>query len=108
MGSSKNTKILTEVLNLEGVRVISSEKYLGIGRLLQVESTEKVKKCPRCGKASRRVHQNHRYVVKDLPWGKEAIFLEINRRQFKCDRCEKPFSEELDFLKKGKADEVGK
>jgi transposase len=100
MGSSKNTKILTEVLNLEGVRVISSEKYLGIGRLLQVESTEKVKKCPRCGKASRRVHQNHRYVVKDLPWGEETIFLEINRRQFKCERCKKPFSEELDFIRR--------
>ena len=28
------------------------------------------------------------------------MFLEINRRQFKCGQCKKPFSEDLDFVKK--------
>lgn len=28
------------------------------------------------------------------------MYLEVNRRQFKCDSCEKPFSEDLDFLRK--------
>lgn len=99
MTSQKNIKLLTELLNLEGVVVVSHSKYQGIGRLLRVESTQKVKKCPRCGQRSDRIHQNRRYVVKDLPWGEEEIFLEINRRQFKCGQCQKPFSEELDCIK---------
>jgi transposase len=39
-------------------------------------------------------------LVKDLPWGENFVFLEINRRQFKCEKCGKPFSEELEFVRK--------
>jgi transposase-like protein len=28
------------------------------------------------------------------------VFLKVNRRQFKCESCEKVFSEELGFVKK--------
>lgn len=28
------------------------------------------------------------------------MYLQVNRRQFKCDNCQKPFSEELDFVAK--------
>ena len=59
-------------------------------------SSEKI--CPRCGTPSNRLHQNHRHVVKDLSWGELPVFLEINRRQFKCKKCKKQFSESLDFL----------
>ncbi|MEQ9550492.1 MAG: transposase family protein [Coleofasciculus sp. G3-WIS-01] len=37
------------------------------------------------------------HLIKDLPWGETEIFLKINRRQFKCTHCQKPFSEELNF-----------
>jgi transposase len=39
-------------------------------------------------------------LVKDLSWGEQQIFLELNRRQFKCSKCKKPFSEKLDFVKR--------
>lgn len=29
----------------------------------------------------------------------QPVYLEINRRQFKCKICNKPFSEQLDFVK---------
>ena len=45
------------------------------------------------------IHQNHHYIVKDLPWGDHQLFLEINLRQFKCDRCKKNFIEELFLIK---------
>ncbi len=51
-------------------------------------------------KKSHTLHQNHRYLVKDLPWGENFVFLEINRRQFKCEKCGKPFSEELEFVRR--------
>ena len=52
--------------------------------------------------SSRRLHQNHWHLIKDLPWGETEIILKVNRRQFKCEHCQKPFSEELDFVRKRK------
>lgn len=100
MRTKKEIKFLTELLNIEGIKVISHRQHEGIGIILQVEGIGKESKCPRCGKKSHRLHQNHRYLVKDLPWGENFVFLEINRRQFKCEKCVKPFSEELEFVRK--------
>ncbi len=94
----KEIKLLTELLDLEGVKVISHRQHKGIGIILQIELTNFKSICPRCGTTSHRLHQNHRYIVKDLCWGEQQVFLEINRRQFKCEVCKKPFSEELNFL----------
>jgi transposase len=82
----------------ESLRVISQSQQPGIGIMLQVDSISKESHCHRCGTKSHRLHQNHRYVVKDLSWGEKPVFLEINRRQFKCKKCGKPFSEKLDFV----------
>ena len=114
MTSKYGTKLLTEILNLEGIKVTSHRQHEGIGIILQVESLNKKSICPPCGTPSHRLHQNHRYLVKDLPFSAECsrgklpprnllgqpVYLELNRRQFKCDKCRKPFSEDLDFIKK--------
>lgn len=100
MRTKKEIKFLTELLNIEGIKVISHRQHEGIGIILQVEGIGKESNCPPCGKKSHRLHQNHRYLVKDLPWGENFVFLEINRRQFKCEKCVKPFSEELEFVRK--------
>jgi transposase len=100
MVSQKGIKLLTELLDLKGIKVISQRQPEGIGIILQLEPVGKESVCPRCRTKSHRVHQNHRYIVKDLPWGEKPVFLEINRRQFKCEKCHKPFSEDLDFLRK--------
>ncbi len=98
MTSKKDIKILTQLLNLEKVKVISHRQYQGVGIILQIESINTESICPRCGIKSHRLHQNHRYIIKDLPLGEQQVFLEINKRQFKCDKCKKPFSEDLDFV----------
>jgi transposase len=98
MKSKNHIKILTQILNLEGVKVISHSQYRGVGIILQIESLKNYGICPRCGEESHRLHQNHRYIIKDLPLGEQQVFLEINKRQFKCDKCKKPFSEELEFV----------
>src|SRR4028119_643601 len=97
MATKNGTKVLTEILHIEGIKVISQSQQLGIGIMLQVDSISKESHCHRCGTKSHRLHQNHRYVVKDLSWGEKPVFLEINR-QFKCKKCGKPFSEKLDFV----------
>ncbi len=100
MTAKKGIKLLTELLNIEGIKVISQRQHEGIGIIFQIEPIRKESVCPRCRTKSYRVHQNHRYIVKDLPWGEKPVFLEINRRQFKCEKCRKPFSEDLDFIRK--------
>lgn len=99
MLTKKELKLLTEVLNLEGVKVANKHQYKGIGIILKIESVEKESICNICGTKSNRLHQNHQQIIKDLDWGEQAVFLETNRRQFKCEKCKKPFSEELEFVK---------
>ncbi len=100
MASASQTKLLTELLNLESVRVIKYQNLSGIGLILHLESLTREASCGRCGQKSQKIHQNHPYLVKDLPMSGQPVYLEVNRRQFKCENCEKPFSEELKFVKK--------
>ncbi len=97
MTNKKDIKVLTELLDLKDVLVISHRIHPGIGIILQTESKSE---CPNCGTSSQRLHQNHRHIIKDLPFGEKPVFLEINRRQFKCLKCKKPFREDLDFATK--------
>jgi transposase len=41
-------------------------------------------------------------MIHDLPWSEKPVLLKINRRQFKCHKCKKVFSEKLDFVEKSK------
>jgi transposase len=99
MLTKKELKLLTEVLNLEGVKVSDKHQHEGIGIILKIDSIAKESACNICRTKSNRLHQNHQQIIKDLDWGEQAVFLEINRRQFKCEKCKKPFSEELEFVK---------
>jgi transposase len=99
VATKKELKLLTELLGIEGMRVESQRQYEGIGIILQVEAIKKESTCHRCGTKSSSLHQNNRYIVKDLQWGEQQVNLEINRRQFKCKKCQKPFSEQLEFVK---------
>ena len=98
MNTKRECKLLTQILNLKGIEVISHREHEGIGIILQVESGINSSACIRCNRKSSRLHQHHRHIVKDISWGEKRVFLEINRRQFKCGKCQLPFSEELDFI----------
>jgi transposase len=74
MTAKKGIKLLTELLNLEGIKVISHRQHEGIGIILQLEPIRKESVCPRCRTKSHRVHQNHRYIVKDLLGEKRQYF----------------------------------
>lgn len=89
--------LLTEILNLPGIEV---EDYTDVaGQLiLHVEARTTTALCPRCQRASHHLHQNHWYLARDLSISGRTVFLKINRRQFKCQTCGKPFSETLNFI----------
>ena len=90
--------ILDKFLNLEGISIQGYRHLESIGIVFRIESKNKKATCPRCRLESDKLHQNHRHLVKDLPISGQPVYLQVNRRQFKCDNCRKPFSEELDFV----------
>lgn len=100
MVNKRDIKVLTELLGLSEIQVVSHRIHDGIGIILQTEPVKSYSICPHCGTKSYKLHQNHRHIIKDLSFGEKPVFLEINRRQFKCNTCKKPFSEEFDFAKK--------
>ncbi len=92
--------ILDKFLNLKGTCIQGYLHLENIGIVCRIESKNQKATCPRCGLESDKLHQNHRHLVKDLPISGQPVYLQVNRRQFKCDNCQKPFSEELDFVAK--------
>jgi transposase len=49
---------------------------------VQLEAKNTLAICPRCGHESHCLHQNHRHLVRDLPWNEKEVYLQINSRQF--------------------------
>jgi transposase len=88
---------MTKILNLPGVIVEES---------LETEETiiwavivkNKTAVCPLSGQKSRRLPQNKTHLVRNLPITNREVILKVNRRQFKCEGCKKPFSEILYFV----------
>jgi transposase len=89
--------LMTELLNLPGIIVEDSKEIEGT-LILSVKAEKKIAVCPRCGQSSHYLHENKRYLVKDLPMSNRQVILRVNRRRFKCKNCRKPFSEILDFV----------
>ncbi len=89
--------LLTELLNLPGIEV---DNYTDCGSqlILEVEAVTTQAICPRCEQISFHLHQNHWHLARDLSISGRTVFLKVNRRQFKCQNCGKPFSEALDFI----------
>jgi transposase len=88
---------ITQLLGLPGIDV---EDYSDLGNkiVLEVEVHSPKSVCPRCLQESSHLHQNHWHFVRDLNLFDKSVVLKVNRRQFKCHPCEKPFSEVLDFM----------
>ncbi|WP_223209996.1 transposase family protein [Microcystis aeruginosa] len=40
--------------------------------------------CPHCHKNTDKVHQSYQYIVRDIPLSSWDVFLNVNRRQFRC------------------------
>jgi len=90
--------MLDKCLNLEGIVIEGYKQLENIGIVFKVQSQKRQAICPNCAKISKKLHQNHWHLVKDLPMSGQEVYLKINLRQFKCNNCQKPFSEKLDFV----------
>ncbi len=65
---------------------------------LRCAHRQEVALCPHCAALSTNVHQEEPRCVRHLDvWGKKT-FLHFLSRRFKCDQCDKIFTEELPFV----------
>lgn len=100
MASNSELYLMTQLLNLEGVRVIDYRIIKGIGIILSLENTKKEVVCPSCGQTTELLHQNNFQTVRDLSFGQQPVYLKINRRRMRCSHCQNKFTEELDFVRR--------
>jgi transposase len=100
MPSNSLLYFITTIIKIEGFKVINYQLITENELLIELENKETKATCPSCHKTTDKVHQSHRYRVRDIPMSSWDIFLGVNRRQFRCKNCHKVFSEELNFVKK--------
>ncbi|BAZ37775.1 transposase [Calothrix sp. NIES-4101] len=89
-----------QILNLPDMKVLDFQEIEGGEIIITIEKDVKYSTCPHCGKPTYSIHQSHWRMIHDLPWNKKPVLLRMNRRQFKCHKCKKVFSEQLDFIDK--------
>ena len=92
---------MTQLLNLPGV-IVEDSLQRDETLILSVRVALKTAVCPRCSQISYRLHQNRYHLIRDLSMGTYEVILRVNRRQFKCEYCKKPFSETLNFVESRK------
>lgn len=102
MASKAQLNLMTSLLKLNAFKVINYKSTEGIGIFFKLEKIDKTATCPCCGSVTDKLHENHWRVVKDLPWGEQAVYLQVNSRQVRCDFCGKIFTEDLGIVKKNR------
>lgn len=100
MPSNSLLHFITQIINFEGFKATNYHFITENELLIELENKKTITTCPHCHKTTDKVHQSHRYRVRDIPLSSFDVFLNINRRQFRCKNCQKVFSEELNFVKK--------
>ncbi|YAF96571.1 MAG: ISL3 family transposase [Nodularia sp. CChRGM 3473] len=99
MPSNPLLYFITKVINIEDIKVVNYDFITDDEIVIEIQNQSKLGQCPRCGKTTNKTHQNHWYMVRDIPMSDYQVFLKVNRRQLKCTECQKVFSEKLSFVK---------
>lgn len=100
MPSNSSLYLITKLINFDGVKATDYHFITDNELLITLENKTSESTCPHCYSFTDKIHQNHYYRIRDIPFSTYDIFLNINRRQFQCTNCGKIFSEELNFVKK--------
>lgn len=100
MPSNSSLHLLTKLINFEGVKATDYHFITDNEMLITLESRTSESVCPHCHTITSKIHQNHYYRIRDISFSHYDVFLNINRRQFRCTNCHSIFSEELNFVKK--------
>lgn len=100
MPSNSSLHLISKLINFDGVKVIDYHFITEKEILITLENKLSESTCPHCHNITNKVHQDHYYRIRDIPMSSYDVFLNVNRRQFRCVNCGQIFSEELNFVKK--------
>ena len=91
---------MTDILNLPGF-IVKDYRFIDeVGIVLSLENLVMTVKCPHCGSSTDKLHQNKPLTIRDISWGEQKIYLRVNRRVMRCERCHKKFREQLGLVNK--------
>ena len=100
MPSNPSLHLVTKLIKIESFKVTNYHFITDDEIVIDLINRSREAKCPHCESLTNKVHQNHWYRIRDIPMSGYQVFLNVNRRQFRCQSCGKVFSEELNFLRK--------
>jgi len=100
MPSNANLYLISKLIDFDGFKAIDYHFITDNEILITLESKISESVCPHCQSLTSKVHQNHYYRIRDIPLSTYDVFLNVNRRQFRCTNCNSIFSEELNFVQK--------
>ncbi len=100
MPSNSSLHLITKLINFEGVKATDYHFITDNEILITLSNQTSESTCPYCHTITNKIHQDHYYRIRDILLSGYDVFLNINRRQFRCIHCQKIFSEELNFVKK--------
>ena len=94
---------LTELLGLKDFQVIGYEIYEPEHQLILLcEIVHQVAICPDCQQPSTAIHEYKSQLVRDVSAFGLECYLDYIRRRFKCQHCQKPFTEQLASVSLGR------
>jgi transposase len=100
MASYPQRKLMTDILSISGFTVKKYRLIEEVGLVLYLESLSSTLICSNCGANTDKLHQNYELTLRDIDWGEQNIFPQVNRHQMRCDCCNKKFREALKFVNK--------
>ena len=89
---------LDELLDLPKVTVVNYEEIEGVLFLKLKMKNEEIER-PNCHQKIEEINQTEYNLVRDLSILGKRVYLEVPRRQFHCENCQKYITERLDFMR---------
>lgn len=92
------TEKILGMQDIEVKKVEENEKTIEIHAQLR----RKEQKCPSCGCRTNVIHDYRKQTIKDIPSFGKNVLLHLNKRRYRCVKCQKRFYEANTFLAKYK------
>ena len=87
-----------QLLDLPNVTVVNYQK-IAQTIFLKLALLNETIECPNCHQTLDRINQTEYNLVRDLSILGNRVYLEVPRRQFHCQKCQKYISERLSFMR---------
>lgn len=91
---------IKELFGLKGFIIYKQYWEEGKGLILKVGFLRRYGRCPLCRKTSSNIHSRRKQRILPMVSLGEKIYLELQRRRFRCKFCKKVFTETIDGLRR--------